>query len=168
VRARYAALISAAGTISAIIGVTEFVIANAAKLNGSVIIPGVLDITFLYNRGISFGFFAQDTQMGSRILILAVSLVIVILAVLAYRESRTIIGVGLGMIIGGALVNTPLDRAVHGQVFDYLLVHLGTLPLFVCNAPDIAISIGVLIWGWGEYSSAAQRDKPQIQSGGGV
>lgn len=151
-----------------LIGVTELVVANAAKLNGSVIIPGLLDIAFHYNRGVSFGLFAQDTEMGSRILILAVSLVIIFFAVLAYRETRNIVAVGLGMIIGGALVNTPLDRAVHGQVFDYLFVHLGATPLFVCNAPDIAISMGVLIWGWGEYSTATPRDKPQIQPGRGV
>lgn len=153
---------SAAGTIAAIVGVTHFVTSNASKLNGSVIVPGFLDIAFHYNRGVSFGLFAQDTRLGSWILILAVSLVIVVLAVLAYRTSRTVVGVGLGMIIGGALINTPIDRAIDGEVFDYLVVHLGALPLFVCNAPDIAISLGFLIWLWGEYVSPTPEQAPQV------
>jgi signal peptidase II len=161
IKARRAALISAAGTIVTIVGVTHFVTTNATKLNGSVIVPGFLDIAFHYNRGVSFGLFAPDTQLGSWILILAVSLLIVVLAVLAYRTSRTVVGVGLGMIIGGALVNTPIDRAIDGAVFDYLFVHLGAQPLFVCNAPDIAISLGFLIWLWGEYVPASPEKEPQ-------
>ncbi|HKD48978.1 MAG TPA: signal peptidase II, partial [Rhizomicrobium sp.] len=66
-----------------------------------------------------------------------------------------VIGVGLGMIIGGALVNNVIDRALHATVFDYLAVHLGAIPLFVCNAPDIAISLGVLIWLAGEFVPAS-------------
>ena len=51
---------------------------------------------------------------------------------------------GYGLIVGGALGNL-VDRALHGAVFDYLFLHLGRIPLFVCNFPDIAISSGVIL-----------------------
>jgi signal peptidase II len=51
---------------------------------------------------------------------------------------------GYGLIVGGALGNL-VDRSLHGSVFDYLFLHLGPVPLFVCNFPDIAISAGVLL-----------------------
>jgi lipoprotein signal peptidase len=30
-------------------------------------------------------------------------------------------------------------------VFDFLALHLGRMPLFVCNLPDIWISVGVVL-----------------------
>jgi lipoprotein signal peptidase len=30
-------------------------------------------------------------------------------------------------------------------VFDFLSLHLGSVPLFICNLPDIAISAGVVL-----------------------
>ena len=51
---------------------------------------------------------------------------------------------GYGLIVGGAMGNL-VGRAIHGAVFDYLFLHLGRMPLFVCNFPDIAISAGVLL-----------------------
>ena len=147
---RQAAFVSAAGTIAVFAGVTSLVLANATRLNGSVLVPGLLDIEFHHNRGISFGLFAQDGEMGSRLLIFLVCLLIAGLGVLAWKTSRTVIAIGLGMVIGGAVVNV-LDRVMNGAVFDYLFVHLGTLPLFICNTPDVAISLGFLIWLAGEY-----------------
>ncbi len=151
--ARRAAWLSAAGTIAAIAVVTAFVLANAATLDGSVLVPGFLDIAFHYNPGISFGLFAQDSQTGSRLLILVAVVFTALLAWFAWKATRPLIGAGLGMVIAGALVNAG-DRALHGTVFDYLVVHLGPQPLFVCNAPDIAISLGFLLWVAGEYLPA--------------
>ena len=149
-KAHRAALLSAAGTLVVIAAVTAFVLANAAALNGSVLVPGLLDIAFHYNPGISFGLFAQDTQTGSRLLIAVATLFIGLLCWFAWKATRPLIDAGLGMLIAGALVNV-VDRALHGAVFDYLVVHLGPQPLFVCNAPDVAISVGFALWLAGEY-----------------
>ena len=48
------------------------------------------------------------------------------------------------MILGGAL-GTLVDRALYKAVFDFLYLHLGNMPLFVCNFADIAISAGVVL-----------------------
>jgi lipoprotein signal peptidase len=66
------------------------------------------------------------------------------------------------MVIAGALINAG-DRALHGSVFDYLVVHLGPQPLFVCNAPDIAISLGFVMWLAGEYLPQRDAAPPAAQ-----
>lgn len=149
--ARLAALASMAATVATIVGITSFVITNAARLNGAVVVPGFVDIAFLHNRGVSFSLFAQNSPTGVHLLVLIEVLIIGVLMMIAYKNSQPVVGVGLGMIIGGALINNVIDRALHAEVFDYLAIHLGPYPLFVCNAPDIAITLGVLIWLAGEF-----------------
>jgi len=44
--------------------------------------------------------------------------------------------VAIGLIIGGALGNL-VDRYLYGAVFDFLVMRLGEITLFVCNLADI-------------------------------
>ena len=143
-KARYAALISAVVTVAVILIVTKLVTVYADALNGSALIPGFLDFAIAYNRGISFGLFTQDTAFGARVLVFATIIIIAVLCIWAYKTPRYPVATSLGIIVGSALVNTA-NRALNGAVFDFLFVHLGSIPLFVCNAPDIAISIGVMV-----------------------
>ena len=143
-KAPHIAVISVFATVAIVLSLSKIVSTNATTLNGSVVVPSFIDIAIAYNHGISFGLFAQDTALGSRLLVLVTTLLIAALSIWAYKTSRPTIGAALGIIIGGALVNT-FDRAFNGTVFDYLYFHLGSVALFVCNAPDIAISLGFII-----------------------
>jgi len=51
------------------------------------------------------------------------------------------VAVAIGLIIGGALGNL-VDRYLYGAVFDFLVIRLGEITLFVCNLADIAITLG--------------------------
>jgi signal peptidase II len=53
------------------------------------------------------------------------------------------VGLAIGLIIGGALANL-IDRYLYGAVFDFLVIRLGGITLFVCNLADIAITLGTL------------------------
>lgn len=110
----------------------------------AVLIPGLLDFTQVWNQGVSFGLFRQDANMGRYVLIGVLAVVIIGVSILAWRATNGLTAAAYGLIVGGALGNL-LDRSLHGAVFDYLFLHLGTAPLFVCNFPDIAISAGVLL-----------------------
>lgn len=110
----------------------------------AVLIPGLLDFAQVWNHGVSFGLFRQDANMGRYVLIGVLAVVIIGVSILAWRATNRLTAAAYGLIVGGALGNL-LDRSVHGAVFDYLFLHLGTAPLFVCNFPDIAISAGVLL-----------------------
>jgi signal peptidase II len=110
----------------------------------AVLIPGLLDYAQVWNRGVSFSLFWQDGDIGRYALIAVLAAVVVGVGIIAWRASNSLTAIGYGLIIGGALGNL-VDRSLHGAVFDYLFLHLGPAPLFVCNFPDIAISAGVFL-----------------------
>ena len=110
----------------------------------AVLIPGLLDYAQVWNRGVSFGLFRQDSDMGRYFLIAVLAAIVIGVGILAWRAANSLMAAAYGLIVGGALGNLA-DRALHGAVFDYLFLHLGPAPLFVCNFPDIAISAGVVL-----------------------
>ena len=109
-----------------------------------VIIPGLADFRPAWNRGVSFSLFTQDGDTGRYVLMAAIAAISAGVVVAMWRASSRLSSVAYGLVLGGALGNLA-DRAFHGAVFDYLFLHLGQLPLFVCNFPDIAISAGVAL-----------------------
>jgi signal peptidase II len=115
-----------------------------AVKDGVALIPGLLDFSRTWNRGVSFGLLWQNGDTGRYILIVVLAVVAVGVGILAWRATNSLAAMGYGLIVGGAMGNL-VGRAIHGAVFDYLFLHLGRMPLFVCNFPDIAISAGVLL-----------------------
>jgi signal peptidase II len=116
-------------------------------VTGRVLIPGLADFAPTFNRGVSFGFLAQNSPAGCRALIALLVVIILAVAIMAWRAPTLFASAGFGLILGGALANL-LDRLLNGAacaVFDFLALHLGKIPLFVCNFPDIAISAGVVL-----------------------
>jgi signal peptidase II len=111
---------------------------------GAVLIPGLLDYAQVWNRGVSFGLFRQDNDMGRYFLIAVLGVIVIGVSILAWRAASSLTAAAYALIVGGALGNLA-DRTFHGAVFDYLFLHLGPAPLFVCNFPDIAISAGVAL-----------------------
>ena len=112
-----------------------------------VLIPGVLDFAPTFNRGVSFGLLAQNSPAGCHMLIALLVAITLGVAIMAWRATTLIASAAYGLILGGALGNL-FDRLFNGPacaVFDFLALHLGKIPLFVCNFPDIAISAGVVL-----------------------
>jgi signal peptidase II len=110
----------------------------------AVIIPGLADFRPAWNRGVSFSLFSQDSDTGRYVLMAVTAVISAGVAWAAWRASSRLEAVGYGVVLGGALGNLA-DRARFHAVFDFLSLHLGGLPLFICNLPDIAISAGVLL-----------------------
>ena len=104
------------------------------------------DLVLVWNKGISYGLFAQDTALGQWAL-LGFKLVAAVFlwAWLARAESR-LMAVCLGLIIGGAVGNA-IDRVAYGAVADFVLLHLTTgsfsFKWYVFNLADAAIVAGV-------------------------
>ena len=110
----------------------------------AILVPGLLDFTQTWNGGVSFSLFWQDGEVGRYVLIAVLAAIVIGVGVLAWRAGNVATGIGYGLTVGGALGNL-VDRSLYGAVFDYLFLHLGSVPLFVCNFSDIAISAGVLL-----------------------
>jgi signal peptidase II len=101
-----------------------------------------LDVTMVWNRGISFSLFAGDSAAGHWLLLGVTLAVTALLGVWLWRARGALIGVGLGAVIGGALGN-GYDRLVHGAVADFLDLHALGRHFFVFNLADAAINVGV-------------------------
>ena len=107
-----------------------------------------LDISFVWNRGISYGLFQQHGESGRWLLVALAIAAVVLIGFWLMRTKSRLMGAALGLIAGGALGNA-LDRVVYGAVIDFLHLHGGTIPWldfpFSFNLADTAISLGVVL-----------------------
>lgn len=102
----------------------------------------VFDLTVVWNYGISYGLFQQHTEWGRWGLVaLKLGAAVVLTFWLRKAESR-LEAAGIGLIIGGAVGNA-IDRIVHGAVFDFAHVHVGSFSWYVFNIADAGIVVGV-------------------------
>jgi signal peptidase II len=103
--------------------------------------PG-FDMILVWNRGISYGWFASH-EAGARWFLALVACVISgFLWRWLARTKQPLTAAALGLIVGGALANA-LDRALHGAVLDMFHFHLGNFSWYVFNLADVAIVAGV-------------------------
>ena len=123
------------------LAISRAFVLGRAGLDGTTLIPGLLDIRYMWNRGISFSLFWQSNAAGSLVLSLCILGLTVAVLVYALRTDRPLLAGSLGLIVGGAAGNL-IDRLLYDAVFDFLFVHLGSIHLFICNIGDIFISCG--------------------------
>lgn len=110
---------------------------------GQVEVTPFFNLVLVWNRGISYGLFQQDSEWG-RWLLVGISIVAaIVLAIWAWRARTIFVGVSLGLILGGAIGNA-IDRSVYGAVLDFLHFHAGGFSWYVFNIADAAIVIGVV------------------------
>ncbi len=124
---------------------TKWVIAKNLALHGAIqVIPNFFRITHVENRGAAFGLFADSpSQWKIAMLVLFSVVALVIVSTLLWRNSHTMstTGVGLSLILGGALGNL-WDRLLSGRVVDFLLFYIGQYQWPAFNVADSAIVIG--------------------------
>lgn len=118
-----------------------------------VVIPNYFRIIYSRNPGIAFSFFSNSSGMGTRILLIVGSLLIIALIawlLVAGRDASRINAAGLTLLLGGAAGNLT-DRLVHGAVTDFLEVWLRFLPLPIFNpwptfnVADAAVTVGAIL-----------------------
>lgn len=115
--------------------------------DGIQIIPGFFRITHLENRGAAFGLFADspsEWKIGMLVLFSVIALVVV--STLLWKNSHSIssTGIGLSLILGGAIGNL-WDRLSAGHVTDFLLFYVGRYQWPAFNVADSAIVIGATL-----------------------
>jgi signal peptidase II len=124
---------------------TKLLVARDIVLHNSIqIIPRFFYLTHLENRGAAFGLFADSHSQwkaGLLVLFSIVALVIVSAMLWRSRHSMATTGIGLAMIMGGAIGNL-WDRLFSGKVVDFLLFYIGSYEWPAFNVADSAIVIG--------------------------
>jgi lipoprotein signal peptidase len=138
--------------IGTAVGLCVLAVDQASKwwvLNGldlpereTIVLLPVLNLTLVWNKGITFGLFSGQNAIGS-VLLAAIALgVVVALALWLRRAESAMVAAALGAIAGGAIGNV-IDRARFGAVVDFIHAHIGNASWYVFNVADAAIVCGV-------------------------
>jgi signal peptidase II len=124
---------------------TKWTISHTLSLHDGIqVVPGFFRIIHTENPGAAFGIFADSPspwKVGLLILFSVIALVIV--SALLWKNSHTLstTGVGLALILGGAIGNL-WDRLVNRYVVDFLLFYIGRYQWPAFNVADSAIVVG--------------------------
>ena len=116
----------------------------------------VLTFTLTWNRGISFGLFQQQSEIGLILLVAFRLIATVLLLAWLARIHTKLSAVGIGLIIGGAVGNAVDGLlAIEGAlvpdwlqregVADFFWLHAGDFSWYVFNLADVAIVAGVAL-----------------------
>jgi len=127
---------------------TKWLISHRLTMHdGITVIPGFFRIIHAENPGAAFGIFADSPapwKIGLLILFSVVALLIV--SALLWKSSHTLTatGIGLSLILGGAIGNL-WDRIVNHRVVDFLLFYIGHYQWPAFNVADSAIVVGACL-----------------------
>ncbi|MCZ2414460.1 MAG: signal peptidase II [Burkholderiales bacterium] len=109
------------------------------------VLPGLFDLTLVYNRGAAFSFLAGASGWQRWFFIgLGLAAATFIVWLLARHGTQRLFAFALALILGGAIGNV-IDRVVHGQVVDFLLVYWQRWHWPAFNVADSAITVGAVL-----------------------
>jgi len=124
---------------------TKHIVAQRIALYSHIqIIPGFFRLTHTENTGAAFSLFADSPapwKTGVLIAFSAIALVVVSVLLWKNHHAHIATGVGLSLIMGGALGNL-WDRLARGRVVDFLLFYYKRYQWPVFNLADSAIVVG--------------------------
>ena len=110
----------------------------------SIPILPFFNLVMVWNPGISYGLFPASSMWGTALLVLVALAVITGLIYWLWGMTSLSLGIGVGLIIGGALGNNLIDRVVYGRVADFFDFHGFGYHFYVFNVADIAITFGAV------------------------
>lgn len=105
----------------------------------------MFDLTLLFNKGAAFSFLSGATGWQRWFFTaIGIAAALFILSILARHGSQRLFAFALALLLGGALGNV-IDRLVHGQVIDFLLVYWRDWYFPAFNVADSAITVGAVL-----------------------
>ncbi len=111
---------------------------------GTVAVLPVLNLTMVWNRGVTFGLLNTLGGWGTPALAIGALVVVAALGVWLRRTDRLLVAVAVGAIAGGAVGNVA-DRLRFGAVVDFIHAHAFGWSWYVFNVADAAIVCGVAV-----------------------
>ncbi len=124
--------------------IKAIVINNMALHQTIELIPHFFSIYYLRNTGGAFSILGSSTLLLT--LISAIVVVLLNCYLLKEKKFSKISIVAYGLLLGGILGNL-FDRMIYQYVIDYLSFQFGSYSFPVFNFADIAIVVGVILFG---------------------
>lgn len=116
----------------------------ALEATGPIRVLPFLDLVLVWNRGVSYGLFQQDSDLGRWLLVAVTAVATVALTAWLVRTRSRLNAVALGLVVGGAVGN-GVDRVVYGAVVDFVHFHVADFSWYVFNVADAAIVAGAAL-----------------------
>lgn len=112
-------------------------------------VTSFLDLVMVWNPGISYSLLSAKTATGRWLLIAFIIFALAVILWMLWRAANRWLGIGFGLIAGGALGNL-VDRLAYGAVADFFHLFIdterwGRLSWYVFNLADVAIVAGVAL-----------------------
>ncbi|HVZ07684.1 signal peptidase II [Rhodopila sp.] len=111
-----------------------------------VVLLPVLNLTMVWNRGVTFGLLTSFGASGALGLVAVALVVVAALGFWLWRAETRLVAMSIGAIAGGAIGNV-VDRLRFGAVVDFIHAHVATpwgdVSWYVFNVADAAIVCGV-------------------------
>jgi len=126
---------------------TKWLVIDALTLYQRISILPVFDLVRLHNTGAAFSFLADASGWQNELftgVAAVVSLGITWWLVTLPVEGRRVLGLGLALVLGGAIGNI-IDRVLYGYVIDFLLFYYKDWSYPAFNIADSAITCGVIL-----------------------
>ncbi|MCR5656386.1 MAG: signal peptidase II [Butyrivibrio sp.] len=124
--------------------VTKFMAVKYLQDKDSIVlIPGVLELTFLKNRGAAFGILQDQKVFFVMVAVMIMVVIAYVLFQLPMTKKYTIMQVILIMIASGAAGNM-IDRIRNDYVVDFISFVLINFPIF--NVADIYVTVSTILF----------------------
>ena len=126
---------------------TKIAVVENLTLYQRIPLMPILDLVRLHNTGAAFSFLADASGWQSTLFMgvaLVVSVLILVWLVSLPRQGRIVLGLGLALVLGGAIGNV-IDRFLYGYVGDFILFHYQSWSYPAFNVADSAITGGVVL-----------------------
>ena len=141
-------------TVIGVDQLSKYLVRANMELGQSIPSEGLVRLTYTTNTGGAFGLFANQTFLLSLAAVLAITILVLYLRYLP--RGSTLLNVGLGLDLGGAIGNL-IDRVRLGEVTDF--IDIGAWPVF--NLADSAIVVGTFLITYCLLFAAKKRARQQ-------
>ena len=111
---------------------------NSFRLNN------FFEVTLVWNKGVSYGLFPQQSYVGQLIIIFFSLIICVWIAKFITNSDIRYRSITLILILAGASSNM-IDRLIYGAVADFFHFEIAAYSWYVFNIADIYIVSGLLI-----------------------
>ena len=127
--------------------ISKYWILSFLELGESFNLLPFLDLTLIFNSGIAFGLLDNLGNLGSWLLYLLVTGIIIYFTYLTLKaESKTESFIML-LILSGGLGNV-IDRTIYGYVVDFIHFNFNGYSFYVFNFADSLITVGAILYIW--------------------
>ena len=127
--------------------ISKYWILSFLELGESFNLLPFLDLTLIFNSGIAFGLLDNLGNLGSWLLYLLVTSIIIYFTYLTLKAESKTESLIMLLILSGGLGNV-IDRTIYGYVVDFIHFNFNGYSFYVFNFAYSLITVGAILYIW--------------------